>query len=482
MTRRGKGRPADEVLAELHASLDARRRPEDVARLVMDALGPALSWSEGRVIQRASRSSLRETGSFSSMSEDFARPVDADRQLATLARVFGVEPRIDAADPAEVRRATAMAGRPLRWAPDRTDFLADRLDRAARAAAGVELTKRQYNRQFRLLRNVAAKADRMERELLKRTLIVQGRSGLVAEIPLKRFRADPDAACFVAYYAAKRNLRREFSLAGKDPAFDEIARMLLDRCEASRSTDWWMISRAYPAPDVVARLSDTDQGEMLGRWSAQMRVAAELLEKTWAENDIDRDRMVLRRGNDSSTWNTAAQAFNSARTAWLATLAATGTLELLDVACPGKVMRLMAGDLVWWHGATGGDVDPDTAAWAALPLPWEVLDGRAACTRSTVAEACRAAGVDPVARGWTAPTSERKVGTFRPTPELVHGVTIADPAWALLLRDAGVFSGKRVKPDLAADAAAGLAAGVVASDLPLRPATNPDDNDGGPTP
>ncbi len=55
---------------------------------------------------------------------------------------------------------------------------------------------------------------------------------------------------------------------------------------------------------------------------------------------------------------------------------------------------------------------------------------------------------------------------FRPTPELVHGVSIADPVWAGLLRRAGVFSGKQVKPDLAADAVHGLASGVVVSDLP----------------
>jgi len=45
-------------------------------------------------------------------------------------------------------------------------------------------------------------------------------------------------------------------------------------------------------------------------------------------------------------------------------------------------------------------------------------------------------------------------------------VSIADPVWASLLRRAGVFSGKRVRPELAGDAAHGLAAGVVISDLP----------------
>jgi hypothetical protein len=47
-------------------------------------------------------------------------------------------------------------------------------------------------------------------------------------------------------------------------------------------------------------------------------------------------------------------------------------------------------------------------------------------------------------------------------------VSIADPVWAGLLRRAGVFSGKHVKPELADDATHGLASGVVVSDLPTK--------------
>jgi hypothetical protein len=179
--------------------------------------------------------------------------------------------------------------------------------------------------------------------------------------------------------------------------------------------------------------------------------------------------MVVRRGDDSSTWNTVAQAYNAARAGWLACLQSMGALALLDAACPGKVMRLMAADLAWWHQQSGGDLDPNTKVWSSLPLPWEVLSGRVACTRADVEQACADAGLDPADSGWTASPAKHRVVVFEPTPELVHGVTIADPVWASLLRRAGVFSGKRVKPDLAEDAAHGLSAGVVVSDLPSRP-------------
>jgi hypothetical protein len=147
-----------------------------------------------------------------------------------------------------------------------------------------------------------------------------------------------------------------------------------------------------------------------------------------------------------------------------------GADELLDVACPGKVMRLMAADLAYWHRSTGGDVDPDTAVWAGLPLPWEVLSGQAVCTRATVAQTCATFKVDAQRKGWVAPREHAVVAVFRPTPELVHGVSVADPIWAGLLRRAGVFSGKPIRPQYTASwPAASRRASLSASYRPGQP-------------
>jgi hypothetical protein len=75
-----------------------------------------------------------------------------------------------------------------------------------------------------------------------------------------------------------------------------------------------------------------------------------------------------------------------------------------------------------------------------------VLAGEATCTRQEVEEACRRHGVDPIKKGWVAPPPERRVERFMPTPELVHGVAVADPTLAKVLRKAGWFSGQKVRP------------------------------------
>ncbi|MER5620079.1 hypothetical protein ABT061_03445 [Streptosporangium sp. NPDC002544] len=458
-----RDRSRREILTELHGSLDRRYRPEDVADLVLRTLDGQLSRRERVVLERAAKHSSRREGWFSSMSTDYARPVGGARQVAAVSRLFERSAEVDPDDPESLLEFAANMGREIRWTPDRSDFLADRLNRDAREAAGMDLSKRQYNRRFRLLGRVAAKAGTLSTEQDKRRLLMVGVTGFGADIPVERFITDVDAACFVAYYTARRKVRREFSLSGRENPFDEIAQVLLDRC--TDRSDWWMIAQARTAPDVLERLTDEERGRLLGQWSAAMRHSADVLRARWNPG-TDRTTMIVRPGDDSTTWNNLAVAYNAARAGWLACLASLDALELLEVACPGKVMRLMAADLAAWHRGTGGDVDPNTAVWAALPPPWEVLDGTAACTRAVVEAACRTAGLDPARTGWTAPAARRGVAVFRPTPELVHGVSIADPVWAALLRRAGMFSGRSVKPELAADVRHGLASGVVVGDLP----------------
>jgi hypothetical protein len=178
--------------------------------------------------------------------------------------------------------------------------------------------------------------------------------------------------------------------------------------------------------------------------------------------------MIVRRGMDSSTWNAMASAYNAARSAWIGCVAAAGALPLLEPALPGKVMRLMAADLAYWHQSAGGDVDANTVVFARLPLPWEVLEGTARCTAGDVRAACAEAGMDASASGWTAPLPDGEVAEYRPTPELVHGITVADPAWAGLLRRGGAFSGKKIRAGHEGDIAR-----VPAEVIGERPAYHP---------
>ena len=240
------------------------------------------------------------------------------------------------------------------------------------------------------------------------------------------------------------SVRSVFTIKGQERAFDEVADALYRKAKLSPTTNWWAMAHVHPETEVLSRLTEKQKGQLLGTWFGILHDLASLLEEVWRTTEVNRETLIVRRGNDSSTWNQTAGAWNKAREHWIALLHSMGMSRLLDDLCPGKVLRLMAADVAAWHRASGRDVHPDTKIWAELPPPWDVLQRRAGCTKAMVEAACRKHKVDP--EGWTGPRPPKVPVPFRPTPELVHGVAIGSPGLAKVLREAGWFSGKAAVP------------------------------------
>ncbi|MFE9563018.1 hypothetical protein ACFYM0_18140 [Streptomyces sp. NPDC006487] len=442
---------AERLLRELHASLGLRKRPEDVAQLVQDLfaaqrtdLDPATATALGKAVEHSLRGMWH---GYTSMSEEFARPVGAQRQLARTAALFPNLPELPADagdDPARIEEVIRRAGEEIGREYGQNDFGTERLDRAERAGAGLGgLSKRQYNKRFRLLRRMEAKLARIVHEQRRREITMTGKGALAHTVPYEAFAADPATAAFVAYFTARGGMRSVFTNGKQRRPYDEVADALFRRlCAEPDRTNWYVVAHVYPTPEVLGHLSDADLARLLVRWNRFLREVAEMLEDAWNRCRLERHTMIVRPGNDSSTWNQAAQAWSTARAHWFALITELGEQDLLDRFCPGKVPRLMAADVAYWHRKSGGGLHPDTYVWAELPLPWEVLRGEADCPRSLVEEVCRRHGVDPVAGGWTAQRPVAEPAPYRRTPELVHGVAVRDPLMASALRSAGVFSGK----------------------------------------
>ncbi len=438
-----------EIRQHLFASLRQRFRPEDVAESVLALLRDQLGTDERRLLEKAARGSLvRGWFGYSSMSSSFRPVVGFDRQF-TKAREFFTGTIPDVGEDARVQSGRLQefipsVAREIGATAGQFDFQGDRLNREAREQRGFDLSRRRYNKLFRFISRLEAKAARVERALQMRQLTMIGKSRLAAQISWEDFSADDGTAAFVAYFTARSNLRSEFTIEGQQRAFDEIAHMLLQRCVAVHGTRWWAIAQVYCPPEVIARLSENEKGRLLGRWFSVLDQTASLLRETWQGNTFKRDTMVVARGNDSSTWNQLANAWNKGRDAWFGLLEAMGCDDGLAQFCPGKVMRLMAADVAAWHHLSGGKLDPQTAVWCDLPLPWDVLGGQVECPLALVETVCRKHDVDPVKTGWTHARRGGAVVPFRATPELVHGVSVGHPGLALLFRRWGVFSGKPI--------------------------------------
>lgn len=422
------------LLDQLHAALARRLRPEDVARLIATSTERGVLDLDGptrRLLIRIGREALRPTF----MSTDFEEAVGPERQLAVARALFPDVPapeRVE--DPEQLHALLARLAGALRVSGH--DFLRDRANRAGRRLVGLLLGHRAYNKRFRLLTRLAAKEERWRRSLERHELARVAKVRLAGRVRREEL-TDLRSACLVAYLTARAGVRSVFTAGKQDRPFDELCAALLAGLDARRA-DWWAIALVHPAREVVEHLPLERQGQLLGLWFDVLERAAWRLQALVARGGLDLERLIVRRGNDSSSWNEAAGAFNRARDGWVATLHAMGAEALLDDLCPGKALRLMAADVAWLHRRSGGGLDPDTAVWAALPRPWDVVLGQAGCGRATVEEACRKAGVE--GRGWVTPRVTT-VARWRPTPELVHGVEVGSPTLAALLRRAGAFGG-----------------------------------------
>lgn len=434
------------TIEALYDSLLDRQTPETVAGLIRDL--PEVM-ADAAVADRVVKIATARPH-WSSMPDSFFAPVALDTQVATALELFAVQlapfagdPRIVAPTERSVRRLTAfvdLLSQTIGRRPGAQTH--SRLDREARAGAGIDLSSKAYLKRFRFLVRFEEHLAVHGKETRLGEYRLAGKAGLVSLMDRGHFVACPWAAAFIAYYTARKKRRSEFTNTAQSRPFDELCELLLARVLARSPDDaLFAVALVFPEPRILERLDEARKGRLLGAWGALMGAIARDLGTIAETTQVNVETMIVRPGNDSSTWNLTALAWNNARTAWFSLLAATGQQGLLDLVCPGKVMRLMAADVAVWHRHSGGQIHPDTAVFARLPKPWEVFSGKARCTRADVVAACGAVGLDPARSGWIEGQVSTHAEAFRPTPELVHGVSIASPELAAMLRQAGAFGG-----------------------------------------
>ncbi|UKB80607.1 hypothetical protein [Chryseobacterium sp. MEBOG07] len=429
----------------LYKTLDERRRPEDVAEMIDELIKIHLSAQESAVLSKATNRSLKNNFyGYTSMLESFGEAVGAGKQIKKATEIFKINEKenfgynnVDEIE-AFLKEVSPLIHKDV----GQNDFRKDRLNKDLRKLAGMDISKRNYNKKWRLLKRIEIRLQKFIQESKKIEFQKISKHGLSHTISFEDFSADMNTACFIAYFNARSNMRSTFTNQSQDRPFDEICDMLFNRCKQNpEGTNWSAISYIYSSQEVLLHLTDEQKGNLLGKWTIILEEISGFLETLWNENDIYRKTMAVKRGNDSTTWNNTAGAWNKARDSWMNMIYALGLDSVLDDLCFGKVMRLMAADVIAWHLSTGGKIDPNTEVWNNVPLPWEVFQERVFCNKETIINACTEAGIDPEKSGWIAPRIHG-VSPFKPTPELVHGVTVSNPFLAKVLRQNKYFSGK----------------------------------------
>lgn len=433
------------TIEELYNTLDQRRRPEDVVEMIVDLLKDDLTKSEHSVLEKAAQGSLkRSVYGYTSMLETFGTAIGAEKQITKAIEIFKISEnkKSDYNNAENIELFLNQISPLIRKSVGQNDFKSDRLNKAERKEAGLDISKRNYNKKWRLLKRIEKRLYQYIQESKKIEFQKIAKHGLSHTISQQDFNADLNTACFIAYFNARSGVRSTFTNQSQERPFDEICEMLFNRCKENPGrTQWQAVSYMYTTGEVLKHLTDEQKGNLLGKWTYILQEIAEFLAQLWTENDIKRKTMAVQRGNDSTTWNNTAGAWNKARDSWMNLIYALGMEYILEDLSFGKVMRLMAADVIAWHLSTGGKLDPNTEVWNAVPLPWEVFQGKEFCNKKMIVEACRKAGLDPEKSGWIAPRTHQ-VSQFTPTPELVHGVTVSNPFLASVLRKNKYFSGK----------------------------------------
>ena len=446
------------AIEQLFQTLKERKRPEDVAEMVIELTKDSLTINERILLEKVAKGSLaRNVFGYTSMLQSFAEAKGAGKQITKAIEIFQLDNKnkSDYNNQKDIEDFINFVSPIIHKTAGKNDFKVDRLNKSQRKESGLDLSKRNYNKKWRLLSRIENKLLKFIRESKKIEFQKIAKHGLAHSLDFSNFSSDINTACFIAYYNSRCNIRSVFTNQSQERPFDEISEMLLNRCkgedrkkidfftktETLSNTNWWAIAHIYTSQDVLSNLTDEQKGLLLGKWTTILQEIAELLDEVWSVSNINRETMVVKRGNDSTTWNNTAGAWNKARDNWMNLIYSLGLDYILEEICFGKVLRLMAADVVAWHFSSGGKLDPNTEVWNKIPLPWEVFQNKAVCNKELVIKYCKKVGLDPEKSGWIAPRIHG-IAEFKPTPELVHGVVVSNPYLATVLKRHRYFSGK----------------------------------------
>lgn len=428
------------TMNKLQQAIHGRFRPEDVLKDVLDLQGLNLS-----VRVRADIKKHANPQYPTYMSTEYREASDMAHQLRVAADLF---PQVQPVPALSDTMAIKVYIETLKGllGMDALDFKSrpNRQKRLANAALPYA-SHYAYNKRARLIIRMADKFERVQHALNLFSLEQSAKTKLAYQL-IKEDVTHPATLAFLAYFVSRMGLRSAFTVTSQVKAFDEVSEKLFAVCLQDPDTNWLQIAHVFDSKEVLEKLTDTQKGELLGKFYEVMALGAKFLKDLDAAGDYDHENLIVRRGNDSSTWNAAAGAYNKARDAWIALLFDLKQEALLDIICPGKALRLMAADVVRWHSLTGGAVEPNTGVYRLLPRPWLIVLGKESCTRADIELALTAVSADDKTRqGWVKQRGNIHVEKTKPTADMVHGISIASPSLALALRKAGVFSGQKIK-------------------------------------
>lgn len=458
-----------DALRQLHVGLSGRPAPQDVARTILQLPTDGLPERARVQLEDLGRARSVYKGDTFPEHDGLQRPAaSAAALVGRVTEALRVEPlwAPDGQDPNALRawvdEALAILGFADRepqethctpppagkarspWSSARSPRSdkhghADFRERLNSSARDPRVPRRLYRHAVRAVLHLQQRAEVFAacRDLEYVTRFAKSR--LAADVKFEDFVSDVPTALFVAYYTSRLTMRTMFTMTQVRP-MDELAEQLLSWAVESDTCRYDVLAHVLTRQSILDQLTDRQLDELATKYWSILKVASRCLERAW-DPHRDRTEMVVRQGDDSTTWNLASRAFDQARTGLL-------NLQLAGVedtfggsdSLPGKVPALVASDIAAAHALGGRLQHGDVTVWAELPLPWEVVLYGVCCPAALVEQTCETYAVDPRV-GWTRPYRQEQLETTDAAPNLVHGVAVNDPTIAAALNEFDFFGG-----------------------------------------
>lgn len=310
---------------------------------------------------------------------------------------------------------------------------------------GVGVSVAQFKKQLKFLTRLEGKVGTKQDVLNVRTAQLQSKSRFGYTIDATKL--DDVSLAFVAYLASRANRATKFILGEQSRAFDEASTLLEGLLPAD--ANWGEIVKVKPTKTIFSKLSSVQLTEYINVAHKQLVWLSGELETLYATNipEQTHESMVVTRGVNSSKWNAYAGAYNTIRAGWVSAVHTAGLSKLFDEYLPGKMVRLMAADLIRWNSYFGRTVHEDTELFNALPKPWDVIKGDAVLTRQQILSVADKIGATSVVEnGWVDSRTRRDDETPTVDPTLLHGIVVKNETIKSVLKKAGVFKGHATIP------------------------------------
>lgn len=131
-------------LKVLYESLSERRRPEDIAEVILSVLDTNLDKKEIKCLEKAAKGSLkRKLFGYTSMLQRFAKPIGANTSIKTATEIFKLEEQeqLDYTNPCDITTFLEKVSPIIHKNIGENNFLSDRLNKGERKEKGLDISK-----------------------------------------------------------------------------------------------------------------------------------------------------------------------------------------------------------------------------------------------------------------------------------------------------------------------------------------------------